>query len=218
MTKMTTNSMRKFKSIACIVMLSTCQLAYGLQPAAASLDQLLAPITSLKARFKQTVFTDKKKIIQESSGYMEFKKPLSFRWQVEKPDKNLIVTNGEKLWNYDEDLEQVTVRKFGASKEVSPVSFLFDDINKLDADFTIAVVPNTHHDLYCYKLTPKQENQSFVNVEVCFNGSQITSMYLLDHLHQTSKFEFNHVQRNVSIASTRFTFEPPTGVDVVGES
>jgi outer membrane lipoprotein carrier protein len=189
----------------------------ALQPAAEQLNKLLIPINSLKSRFKQTVFTDKQKVIQQSSGTMEFQRPRSFRWQVENPEQNLIVTNGEKLWNYDVDLEQVTIRNFSANNEVSPVSFLFDDIEKLNSDFNIETKANKNHDFSCFKLTPTKENPSFVSVEVCFKGSHIVSLNLLDHLNQISKFDFDHVQKNVPIANARFDFEPPSNVDVVGE-
>lgn len=179
---------------------------------AQDLERVLTAVSTLKADFQQTVYSDKQKLVQQASGNMEFKRPDMFRWQILQPDKSLVVTDGNKLWNYDVDLEQVTVQPFTQSKEVSPVSFLFDDINELQTKFTIQ---NSKAD--CYKLTPKQSGGGFVNVEVCFKQANIKSLQLLDHLGQTSKFEFSHVQNNPKIATERFMFTPPAGVDVIGE-
>jgi len=186
------------------------------------LQKLLAPIVTLKAQFQQTVLNDRNKILQRSSGNLEFKKPNMFRWEVEKPEANLVVTDGNKLWNYDADLEQVTVQEFKANTEVSPVSFLFDDMAKLKADFEIVKINQKNIKCFerasvCFRLTPKIENTNFVSVEVGFAAEKIVVLRLLDHLGQTSEFEFKSIKNNAKIANTRFTFTPPVGVDVIGE-
>lgn len=173
------------------------------------LESLLQPIKTLKANFKQTVLSEKNKVLQTATGTMEFKRPNSFRWQINPPDENLVVTNGEKLWSYDAELEQVTVQKFTASKEISPISFLFDDIDKLNKDFMVDKLSQ-----HAFKLTPRRENASFISVEVDFSNQQIKTLRLFDQLGQTSVFNFENVQKNLDIADNRFKFIPPAGVDV----
>lgn len=179
---------------------------------AADLQALLQPVAAIKANFKQTVYNERQKVIQTASGNLEFKRPNLFRWQVELPDANLVVTDGNKLWNYDVELEQVTVQDFTANKQVSPVSFLFDDVKKLKQDFIIIKSGNNN-----FKLTPRKENSNFVNVEVTFKANKISALRLLDHLNQTSVFDFKQVQNNPKLDNTRFTFVPPAGVDVISE-
>ena len=145
---------------------------------------------------------------------MEFKRPNLFRWQIENPDPTLIVTDGKKMWNYDAELEQVTVQNFRSNSEVSPISFLFDDVEQLNRNFNIIKVTTAKA---TFKLTPKQENSSFVSVELSFEQNSIKDLRLLDHLGQTSLFNFTQVQNNPKIANNRFTFVPPFGVDVIGE-
>jgi outer membrane lipoprotein carrier protein len=206
--------------IAISLMASCCVMAESAP--VDELQKLLMPTKTLKAQFKQTVFSEREKVLQRSSGNLEFKRPNLFRWQVDAPDKNLVVTNGKKLWNYDVDLEQVTVQAFKASNEVSPVSFLFDDVQKLNHDFTIVKITQKDsacfkHATKCFSLTPKAENASFVKVEVGFAKEEITVLRLLDHLGQTSVFEFSKVTTNFKIPDANFNFKAPAGVDVIGE-
>jgi len=178
------------------------------------LQAFLKPVLSLKAKFQQTVIGKQSKVIQKSTGNMEFKRPNLFRWQIETPDPNLIVTDGKKMWNYDVELEQVTVQNFKSSTEVSPISFLLDDVEQLNKDFEVVKLKDRKNH---FKLTPKQENSSFVFIEITFVQSKIKQLRLLDHLGQTSVFDFDQVQNNPKIANDRFTFVPPVGIDVIGE-
>lgn len=201
--------MKKIVLLA-LIMIST--VAFAQSTPISELQSLLAPISSMKANFKQTVYSENKTEIQSASGNMEYKKPNLFRWQVEKPEASLLVTDGHKLWNYDVGLEQVTVQKYTVDKQVSPLSFILDDASKLSVNFVV-----TKPAVSCYKLDPKQENPNFVNVVVCFHSKRISVVRVLDHLGQTSVFEFTDMQNNPHIANSRFNFVPPAGVDVMGD-
>ncbi len=200
------------KKIVFLVLAIMSPLILAQNTAISELQSLLAPISSMKANFKQRVYSESKIELQFAVGNMEYKKPNLFRWQVEQPDVTLLVTDGHKLWSYDAGLEQVTVQKYSADKQVSPLSFILDDASKLSVNFIVTKLPNS-----CYHLSPKQDNSNFVNVEVCFNAKYIASVRVLDHLGQTSVFEFNGMQNNPQIANTRFNFMPPAGVDVVSD-
>lgn len=186
------------------------------QTAVEELQKMLNTTQSMQANFKQTVFNEKLMQIQTASGTMAYKKPNLFKWQVIEPDATLLITDGKKLWNYDVALEQVTVQKYTIDKEISPLSFILDDASHINADFNVEQQAND-----CFKLTPKQENSNFANVSVCFaNASgtaKIKSLAVLDHLGQTSLFEFSKMQVNIPLATASFSFTPPAGVDVVGE-
>lgn len=213
--------MKKIITLLFCTLLTCSSVITAQEPAAISaLQDLLKPITTIKSAFNQTVYSEKNKVLQKSSGSMEFKRPNLFRWQIDLPESSLVVTDGKKLWNYDADLEQVTVQAFTASNEISPISFLFDDVEQLNKDFTIVIItakgsPCVAQAQQCFKLTPKQENANFSSVEIGFTQGQIKVLRLLDHLGQTSVFDFNQVQNNPKIANARFTFTPPAGVDVI---
>ncbi len=200
------------KKIVLLVLMIISTLAIAQSTPISELQSLLAPISSMKAKFKQSVYNENKIEIQSASGNMEYKKPHLFRWEVEKPESSLLVTDGQKLWNYDVALEQVTVQKYTADKQVSPLSFILDDASKLSVNFVVSKLADS-----CYQLMPKKENPNFVNVVVCFHSKNISVVRVLDHLAQTSVFELDDVQRNPQIADARFSFKPPVGVDVVGD-
>lgn len=200
------------KKIVFLVLAMVSTLTFAKGTAISELQSLLAPINAMKANFKQTVYSESKIELQSAVGNMEYKKPNLFRWQVEQPDATLLVTNGQKLWSYDVGLEQVTIQKYSADKQVSPLSFILDDASKLSVNFIVTKLPDS-----CYHLEPKQDNANFVNVAVCFNAKHIARVQVLDHLGQTSIFQFNGMQHNPQIANSRFNFIPPAGVDIVGE-
>lgn len=176
------------------------------------LKGLLGNISSMQADFSQKVYSENKKLLNTYSGNVEFKKPKFFRLEVVQPDPSLVVTNGVKLWNYDADLEQVTIQNYSNNKDITPLSFVLDDPKNLNNNFSV-VQTGTN----CYKLTPKQENANFVNVEVCFANKMLCRVNILDQMGQNSVFEFSKVKNNIQLGSNRFTFNPPDGIDVIGE-
>lgn len=176
-----------------------------------TLQGFLNKINTMQADFKQKVLDENNKILNTYTGKMQFKKPNLFYWQVEAPDASLLVTNGVKLWNYEPSLEQVTVQRYSADKDITPLSFVLSG-DKIDSNFTVEQKQNN-----CFKLTPKIDNPNFANVSVCFKSDYISSLQIYDNLGQTSIFEFYKVQNNGYIALENFVFKPPAGVDVIGE-
>lgn len=196
---------------ALLILLCLTTPAFAQNPST-TLQTQLRKIQTIQANFQQRVYSENQQLLHTYNGNMQFKKPNQFRWEVTQPDPTLLITDGKKLWNYDIGLEQVTVQKYTANKEVTPLSFVLDDAESLPKNFNIEQMSNS-----CYKLTPKQENSNFVNVAVCFKRDQITSVNILDHLGQNSVFEFSQIKNNLNIPTQRFAFNPPAGVDIVGE-
>lgn len=180
------------------------------------LQKILSPVKSMQADFKQTVFNENNSVLQTASGNMSYKKPNLFKWRVEEPDPTLLVTNGKTLWNYDAALEQVIVQKYTINKEVSPLSFILDEQDRMQANFNVEQQADG-----CFKLTPLVDNSNFVNVSVCFTGkdaiAKIKSVRIVDHLGQTSVFEFSNMKTNIALSDLSFNFSPPPGVDVIGD-
>lgn len=205
-------SQKLFKKLIVICAVITVFSAHAQSNPLQELQKLLSSISTMQAEFKQTVLNEKNNVLHVYHGLMAFKKPNLFRWQVDQPDESLLVTDGYKLWNYDVNLEQVTVEKFNANHEVTPLSFVLDDPYKLSANFNVERLPKS-----CYKLTPKQENSNFVNVTVCFKNDKISSVKVADHFGQTTIFDFFKIKNNDQLQNVKFSFTPPAGVDVIGE-
>ncbi len=190
-----------------------CADLLAAQPSAAmQLQTLLKGIHSMRANFNQTVLNESKAIIQSASGNFELVKPNLLRWQVIQPESTLLVINGKKMWNYDVELAQVTVQNYSTNTELSPLSFMIDDVQRIPFNFNVNTQAGG-----CFDLQPKRENQNFASLQVCFAGKQISKVQLIDHLGQTSMFVFSKIHNNVHIARERFNFTPPAGTDVIGE-
>jgi len=173
-----------------------------------ALHKLLNPIDSLEAKFSQTVYGSNNSVTQCASGIISIKKPDMFKWQIEEPDPNIVISNGKTLWNYDIILEQVTVEPFDSSEEVSPISFLFEDPEE---NFIVEEISPVE-----YSLTPKKENPNFRFLELEFKDGKISKLRMFDHLDQVTYVEFHHVINNPEIKDNMFNFVPPPGVDVIG--
>lgn len=175
-------------------------------------------VQSMQAQFIQTVFDNHGKAVQRSYGKMAFSKPGNFRWQVTKPIPQVIIANRTRLWIYDPDLEQVTVRALSPSVGEAPALLLSHEDASINADFIVKSLPDKGG-LGWFRLIPKQADNMFAAVEMGFNrDSQITEMRLTDHLGHTTLIEFQHIQTNIPIPSSQFNFHPPANVDVIDET
>lgn len=192
-----------------IVLLLLVGNAYAASEPTEDLSKAVDSIQSLKANFVQTVYGKKNQVLQRSGGIVEFKKPNSFRWQIVDPDPALLISDGKTLWNYDEQLEQVTVEPAATEDQVMPLSFLAGDPGR---HFTVEQLSATS-----YRLTPKTANASFSHLEIFFMRGKIAQLHLHDNFDQISVFEFMQVQNNPQIDNARFNFVPPPGVDVIGD-
>lgn len=179
------------------------------------LNQYLKNTHTLKAQFEQTILDNKQRVLEKSSGKVQIKRPGRFRWEYEKPFSQLIVSNGKTIWLYDVDLEQVTVKPFDKQMGATPALLLSSDVS-LDKQFRLKDLGKKEK-LDWIQLSPKKEDLSFQVVRLAFDSSGPRVMELVDKMGQTTRLEFNQVERNPALIEQSFQFTPPKGVDVVGE-
>lgn len=179
------------------------------------LNQYLKNIHTLKAQFEQTILDNKQRVLEKSSGTVQIKRPGRFRWEYEKPFSQLIISNGKTIWLYDVDLEQVTVKAFDKQMGATPALLLSSDVS-LDKQFRLKDLGKKEK-LDWIQLSPKKEDLSFQVVRLAFDSSGPRVMELVDKMGQTTRLEFNQVERNPALVDQSFHFTPPKGVDVVGE-
>jgi outer membrane lipoprotein carrier protein len=182
----------------------------------ARLDSLTSQLQSFTADFKQTVRDAQGRKVEESSGTLALRKPNRFRWDYSQPHAQVIVADGSKLWLYDPDLEQVTVRKLDQSLAGTPALLLSGEGDLRDA-FRVER-SERRSDVDWLTLVPKQTDTDFKSVRLALRDDTLVGMELADKLGQTTTLEFSHVQRNPAIDIERFTFKPPAGVDVIGDA
>jgi len=143
--------------------------------------------------------------------------PRLFRWEYVKPNPQLIVADGDHVWVYDPDLEQVTVRNQGTEEQQSPLVVLIDP-TELDRRYVLTD-GGTHDGLKWISLAPKKkdEDAGFKVALLGFDGNDLRSMQLSDNVGQRTEITFTGWHRNPTFAKGLFTFKPPKGVDIVGE-
>lgn len=182
-------------------------------------DDLKAFTTGLKGldgQFSQQVYDAKGKLKESSSGRVALSAPRLFRWEYAKPYPQLIVADGKKVWVYDPDLQQVTVREQGSEEQNSPLSALIDPA-KLDQQFNVKE-SGTADGLQWLTLTPKSEGEaSFQSARLGFGKDGLSRMEVLDAVGQNTKISFSGWKRNPAFATTTFKYTPGKGVDIVGD-
>lgn len=189
----------------------------GLASAAATdaLKVFLTQTQTVKARFAQMVLDKNLKPLQQAQGVMQFSRPGKFRWDYQKPYEQVIVGDGSKLWIYDKDLNQVTVRKLDRALGSSPAALLSGS-NDLERDYKLSNM-GMEKGLDWLEALPKNKETVFERVRMGFGKSGLEAMELRDQFGQTTVITFADVERNPRIAADVFRFTPPQGADVISE-
>lgn len=196
-------------------LLCTTTFAGAADGGRARLDAWAKGLNAVSADFEQHVADSSKHGDKTSRGTLALKAPRQFRWDVSAPYKQLIVADGEKVWIYDPDLEQVTVRAQGTEEAHSPLTVL-TDLSQLDRDFT-ASDQGERDGLTWLRLKSRDKEPQFEYADLGFDASGLARMAFKDTLGNSTEIHFSHWQRNASLPATTFKFTPPKGVDVIGD-
>jgi outer membrane lipoprotein carrier protein len=183
--------------------------------ARSQLEAFSKGIQTISGRFEQSVVGAHGKRGEVSSGSFALKAPRQFRWETSTPYKQLIVADSNRVWVYDPDLEQVSVRSQGSEEAHSPLSIL-TDLSRLDEEFT------THESgerdgLDWLRLVSKAKEPEFAFAELGFGQQGLQQMRFEDSLGNTTEIFFSDWRRDANLATDTFTFTPPDGVDIVGD-
>ena len=194
-----------------------CLFAVPFAEAAAveKLHRFLDTMKTLRADFAQIVVAKNGKKSQQSSGVMMISRPGKFRWQIDKPYSQLLVGDGEKVWIYDQDLRQVTVKKVDAAIGSTPAALLVGG-KTLEKNFTLREI-GARDGLEWLEAIPKTADSGFEKIQIGFSGNDVKAMELFDNFGQMTSLYFNNIDRNPQLAASLFSFKPPAGVDVLGD-
>ncbi len=153
--------------------------------------------------------------MQTSYGVFFLQRPGKFRWDYQKPFQQQIVSNSGKVWFYDQDLDQVTIKKLDESLGSTPALLLSGDIS-LDENY-IMEKQGVDGDLQWVKLSPKSQESSFKYILIGLNKGSLGGMELSDNFGQLTRIYFSNVFLNPPIKQTLFQFQAPKGADVFSE-
>lgn len=180
-----------------------------------SLKDFFAHTNSMRAQFKQEVLDNKGRKIQEVEGTMQLQRPNKFRWDYQKPYEQQIVSDGQQVFLYDVDLEQVTIRDLSKTLGFSPAALL---AGGWEAEKSFKLKNAVRKDGLTWVLAiPKNKESGFERVILGFNGSELKKLELYDSFSHVTHISFNQVEQNPILKTETFLFTPPKGVDVVGE-
>ena len=191
--------------------------AQAAEDSLARVEAYLGSLKTLSAEFAQVVRNRDGDIVERASGTLSLSRPNRFRWDYREPYQQTIVADGSRLWLYDSDLEQVTVRTLESGLGSTPAMLLSGDGRVRDAFDGLVV--ERKGDWTWSRLRPKQGGSDFEQVSLAFDArGELAGMELRDKLGQATLIEFGEVRRNRPLSDELFRFEPPPGADVIGRA
>lgn len=205
-------------------------LTAGSAAAAGAVEKLrhfVASARSAEGEFQQTVIGESGRQPQRTTGKFAFSRPGKFRWEYEQPYPQLLVGDGKRLWSWDRDLNQVTVRPLGNALGATPAAILFGQGN-IERDFDLAESAASGADEESLKLAwvdarPRQAaveaggGAGFQLIRFGFDGERLQRMVLRDNFGQTTVVAFSRLRLNPKLDPDFFNFTPPTGADILGD-
>ncbi len=179
------------------------------------LNEFMGATLAATGEFEQRVYNRDRKLVQESRGTLAFQRPGRFRWTYSKPYPQVIVGDGARVWVYDEDLNQVTVRKLDQALGATPAALLAGANAALKA-FALRD-EGTRDGLEWVEAVPRDKDSTFERIRLGFGVAGLARMELTDNFGQTTELRFRALRRNPRVDPGLFRFTPPKGADVVGD-
>lgn len=178
-----------------------------------ALARFVDGVQSLQAGFTQTQTDERGEALSSSAGTMALARPGKFRWEYLTPTPQLIVTDGSKLWLYDRDLQQVTIRPAAEALQGTPAALLSQK-QTLTETFTVADAGETQG-VRKLRLTPKAKDGDFQSVELWLKSGTPMRMLFRDQLGGATDIAFSEIRTNGRLAPAQFQFQPPKGVEII---
>ena len=179
------------------------------------LSELLGQAQTISARFSQLTLDASGTQLQETAGQLALKRPGMFRWHTDQPMEQLLVSNGEKVWLYDPDLEQVTIQTLDQRLTHTPALLLSGDVSQIRENFEIDYKEGGS--VVDFILKPKAKDSLFDSLRLSFRNRVLNDMQLIDSIGQRTNILFLNVKMNEPVDDGQFTFDIPEGTDVIQE-
>ena len=206
----------KKNTLVCVALLSFNSLiAFAEDAPVKQLKAFLNSTKTITANFKQTLINEAGDPFQTSSGLFYLQRPGKFRWDYTKPFQQQIISTTGKVWFYDADLEQVTIKKLDESVGSTPALLLSGDV-PLEDNYTIEQ-QGSEGDMHWVKLVPKSQDSTFKYVLIGLEKGVLSGMQLNDNFGQMTRIYFSNLKTNQDVNAELFEFTAPKGVDVFSE-
>jgi outer membrane lipoprotein carrier protein len=184
--------------------------------ATAKLNAFVKNVVTYKANFQQTVLDPQGNVMEKAQGVFVLERPGKFRWDYQEPFPQHIVADGQRIWFYDVDLEQVTVKAQQEALTDTPATLLSG--NSLPTDKYIVTEVPSEDGMLWVELVPRNIDSSFQTIALAFDQYGLRTMIMKDSFDQRTRLVFSQAQENPLLAKDTFVFTPALGVDVVGDT
>ncbi len=180
----------------------------------AHLHAFLDNLGTLQAKFEQSVLDQSHNTAERFQGVFYLRRPGQFRWDYSEPYEQLIVADGERIWIYDSDLDQVNHRPQEEALSGTPAQLL-SDTGPIEDNFEVIDIGESQG-MAWVELIPRDKESQFVRILLAFMGKELRRMEMADQFGQVTRFQFYDIQRNLALPDKLFEFEPPENVDSDG--
>jgi len=198
------------KSLLFAALLAACGAAQA--DAVATLKDFVRDVKTGQAAFTQTVTSPDGAKKKTSSGDFAFSRPNRFRFSYAKPFEQNIVGDGQKVWIYDADLNQVSTRPMSQALGSTPAALLAG--SSMEKDFELSDLPDKDGLSWAQAL-PRAKDGAFQSLRIGFKGKELAAVEILDSFGQRSLLQFSQVKSNPSLPADAFTFSVPAGAEVL---
>lgn len=205
------------KALSLATLLTSLLLGAHSAHAGKALDQLdsfIKDVETFQADFEQTLYDADSQPLQTTTGTIKLKRPGRFVWSYTGPDAQEIVADGERIWLFDRELEQVTVNAIDERIAGTPLVLLMRSAPLEDA-FDIEELGEAEG-INWLELTPRSETSDFEQVFIGLNDTGLAAMELRDNFGQATQIRFSDFESGMELDDSLFVFKVPEGVDVIG--
>ena len=193
-----------------LLLSTSCTSAHA--DAAGRLDAYLSGLDTVSSQFEQRLFDERRILLEQARGVVLIDRPGRFRFDYTDPPQ-LVVGDGARVWIYDPELAQATVRDVDAALGSTPAVLLTAD-RPVEEGFRVETLDGDGG-LEVFALEPKAEDAPFTRIRLAFADGDLRRMELFDQFGQTTLITFHGIRRQPVIPAGAFTFTPPAGVDVI---
>ncbi len=177
-----------------------------------NINDYLSGINTLKAEFKQTIYSSSKEAIDYSEGLIWLKKPEQILWEFQRPNIKKIIVDGESVSIYDANLNQLLIVPYTDQYQSSLASILINNDN-LEVFYEIQTKINDDG-FYLITLFQKKDDSLFTKIEISISEMLIHTIKLWDSSGQSIAIVLENIEMNISLPDSSFKFTPPKGVDI----
>ena len=182
------------------------------------LNAFVNNISSMSSEFSQVVLDKKGLKLQDVEGVMLFKRPNKFRWDYLKPYQNQIISDGDRLYMYDQDLRQVSINPIAKVAGSTPLLIIAG--KNIEKYFTLKNIDDQvnnegNQNIKWVEAVPKEEGAGFSKVILGLTENKLSVMKIVDAFEHITTISFKNAKYNLTLVDNDFLFKLPTGVDVV---